>query len=238
MAAGSQAQADAVDTVLPAENGAANATVKLTILQLLLSMLRPSKLAVVATNLVTGAALFNIEDATLAAPVTRQLTLTQLIALVNARASQVYNYQPTGKVGTTAGWVVGAANNLGKIATIPAAQTNSTLVLQLPSYKVGQHIRSAFVNGSIQSGGNAGTILVDLRCLTAAAAGATDASLSVMAAALSVTANTVLSVANTVVPTIDHVVAAGESFYLLLTATTGAAVTEEVQNIGVTVDEV
>lgn len=125
------------------------------------------------------------------------------------------------KVGTTAGWVVGAANNLGKIATLPKAITAGTLVVQIPRIAVGDRIVGAYLVGSLQGASTKHTtILLDIRSLTAATAGATDASVSVMAAALDVQANTVMSKTNTPVAAVSHVVAEGESFYALITATT------------------
>jgi hypothetical protein len=142
--------------------------------------------------------------------------------------------QTAAKVGTTAGWVVGAANNLGKLATIPASQTASTLVIPVTGLALGDIITAFYLNGSIQSAGNAGTLTCDLRVLTAAAAGATDASLGAQAAPLSVTANTILSVANTGKSAVGgfaaHTVVDGESYYILVTSTTGVSVTEELQN--------
>lgn len=154
------------------------------------------------------------------------LMATRVIARIFALAA---------KVGTTAGWVVNAANNLGKLATIPASQANSTLVIPLDGFKVGDTITAWALNGSLQSAGANVTIIGDLRCLTANAAGATDASIGVMAAALTVVANTVLSAANAGKVAIGHVVAVGETFYLLVTATTAAATTEEIQSVVVTV---
>jgi hypothetical protein len=136
-------------------------------------------------------------------------------------------------VGTTAGWVI-PANNLGKMATLPASQTGSTLVIPIPTIKVGDTITGWGLEGSLQSGGNAATITGDLRVLTAAAGGATDASVGAMAAPLSVVANTIMNSANAGKSGLNHVVAEGESFYILVTSTTGAACTEEIQAIQLT----
>jgi len=125
------------------------------------------------------------------------------------------------KAGTTAGFVVGAGNNLGKIATLPKAITAGTLVIGAPSLRVGDRIVGAYLVGSLQAASTKHTtVLLDLRSLTAAAAGATDASVAVMAAALDVQANTILSSANTYLPALDHAVVAGETLYGLVTATT------------------
>lgn len=237
MDAATQAQVDAVDTVIAGENGAASQSFKMTVLQWVLAMLRPSKLAVVVTGDVTNTALFNLEDPALPAPFNRQVTIVQLRLLVAARTGQIHKFQSTPKVGATAGWVVGAANNQGKMATLPAGQAGSTLVIPIPTLKPGWTIQAWAINGSLQSAGNNCTILGDLRALTANAAGATDASIGVMAAALTVVANTILSVANATKAAIAHVVLAGNSYYMLITSTTAAATTQEIQSIDLYIDE-
>lgn len=161
----------------------------------------------------------------------RKMLVSEVQKLMASR-SRSLSFQTPPKVGTTAGFVVAAANNLGKMATLPAGQAGSTLVVPLGGLlKIGDTITAWYVNGSLQSGGNHTTFLGDLRSLTAAAAGAVDASIGVMAAALDVVANTIMSVANTGKTAVNHVVADGESFYLLITSTTNAACTQELQNV-------
>ncbi len=161
----------------------------------------------------------------------RKMLVSEVQKLMATRTrSRVCQTPP--KVGTTAGFVVAAANNLGKMATLPASQAAATLVVPINiDLKIGETISAWYVNGSLQSGGNHNTFLGDLRSLTAAAAGAVDASIGVMAAALDVVANTVMSVANTGKTAVNHVVADGESYYLLITSTTNAACTQELQNV-------
>lgn len=125
------------------------------------------------------------------------------------------------KAGATAGWVVGAGNDLGTLATLPKAITDGTLVVRVPKLTVGDRIVGAYLVGSLQgSTGNATAVLLDLRSLTAASSGATDASVAVMGSALSVETDTVLGKTNTPVGVVSHTVAEGESFYALVTATT------------------
>lgn len=197
-----------------------------------------TQLAAILAAAVTPAALFLVVEPTLADPTTRNvryLTLAQLQLAIAARPSVARTFSPVPKVGTTAGWVVGAANNLGKMATLPAAQAAATLVVPIGPLKVGDTITAFGLEGSLQSAGNHATILADLRVLTAAAAGATDGSIAVMAAALDVTANTIMNSVNTGKSGFTHVVAEGESFYVLITATTNAVTTEELQAVQVTV---
>ena len=199
-----------------------------------------SQLGAATAAQITAAGLFVVQESTLADPTTRNvrsMILAEIQNLMARRASiaRTFNTQP--KAGTTAGWVVAAANNLGKVATLPAAQTASTLVIPLGPFKVGDTITAWGLEGSLQSIGNHSTIIGDLRVLTAAAAGATDGSIGVMGATLDVTANTIMNSANAGKTGIAHVVAEGESYYLLVTSTTGAACTEEIQAVQVTVTE-
>lgn len=181
---------------------------------------------------------FTVQDSALADPTTRnvrKVTLAQMRLLI--LQSKVFVQQTNAKAGTTAGWVVNAGNNLGKLATIPQSQTSSTLVVPITGLKIGDTITAFSLQGSIQSGGNTGTITADLRKLTAAAAGASDSSVGSMAAPLSVTANTVISSANAAKTGLSEVVAEGASYYVLITATTGVSVTEELQSVNVTVTQ-
>ena len=141
------------------------------------------------------------------------------------------------KVGTTAGWVVKAANNLGILATLPAAQTASTLVIPVSGLKVGDTITSFHAVGQIESGGNTCTFDADLRKLTAVAADITDASIGAITQ-LSVVADTVISSANSS-KTLDtpEVIAEGETFYVLIAGTTAAATDIALQGIAIVVTE-
>lgn len=193
------------------------------------------ELDTVATGDVTDAAAFETQDTGLSDPESRQLSLTQMRSLIHARTGVVFLQQSPPKAGTTAGWVVAAADNLGKMATLPASQTGSTLVVPVTGLKVGDIITGFYITGSIQSAGNTATLTADLRKLTAAAAGATDSSVGSLAAPVSVTANTILSSSNAGKTGLAHTVAAGESFYVLITSTTAASTTEEVQAVSIIV---
>jgi hypothetical protein len=196
-----------------------------------------AQLDVVATGLVTATAVFETQVVGLAAPESRQLTLPQMQALINIAAAKILIQQSPAKVGATAGWVVGAANNQGKLATLPAAQTASTLVIPVTGVRVGDTITGFALEGSLQSVGAAVSITGELRMLTANAAGAVDSSVGVMAAALSVVANTIVSSLNAAKVGLAQVVAEGQSFYLLITATTAAVTTAEVQAVQLNVTQ-
>jgi hypothetical protein len=196
-----------------------------------------AQLDVVATGSVTNTAVFETQVVGLAAPESRQLTLPQMQALINIAAAKILIQQSPAKVGATAGWVVGAANNQGKLATLPASQTASTLVIPIVGLRVGDTITGFSLEGSLQSVGAAVSITGDLRMLTANAAGAVDSSVGAMAAALSVVANTIVSSANATKQALAQVVAEGQSFYLLITATTAAVTTAEVQAVQLNVTQ-
>lgn len=141
------------------------------------------------------------------------------------------------KVGATAGWTVGAANNLGTLATQAASQTGSTLVVYLDGLKVGSRIKGGHCIGQIESAGNTATFTWALRKLTAVAADPTDALVEDMAAALSVTADTAVTSANTAIPAIDEQVADGAVYYALITSTTAASTDIQLLGVALTVVE-
>lgn len=125
------------------------------------------------------------------------------------------------KVGTTSGWVVNAANNLGLMATLPAGQSGSTMVVRLDHLAVGEKVRGFYPVGQVESGGNTATLTVELRKLTAAAADVTDATVATTGA-VNYTADAMLG-RITQPAECDVTVADGESYYFLITGTTAAS---------------
>lgn len=123
-----------------------------------------------------------------------------------------------GRAGTTAGWV-NTGTNLNQ-ATVAASQTSATFTIPIVGLQVGDTIESFKVVAQIESAGNTATLDADLRKLTNAAADPVDASVGAITQ-VSVTADTAVASSKTLA-TAD-VVASGESFYLLLTATTAAS---------------
>jgi hypothetical protein len=153
------------------------------------------------------------------------------------RAAQKRIISGYSKVGATAGWVVGGgAVNTGLTATCPQSQTASTLVVPVRGLKVGDTITSFHLIGQIESAGGTVTVDADLRKLTAAAADVADASVGAITQ-LSVTADAIMSATNTNKASLTEVVAADETFYVLLTATTGASTDIALQGIAITVTE-
>ncbi len=137
------------------------------------------------------------------------------------------------KIGTTAGWTIQTNDNLGLIATCPASRTAATLVIPIPGLKVGNKITAFSVVGQIESAGNTVTLDADLRKHTAAAADVSDASVGSITQ-ISVAADTIISSSKT---GLTEVVAADETFYVLLTATTAVLTDIALQGITVTVSE-
>lgn len=142
---------------------------------------------------------------------------------------QFINGIASAKAGTTGGWVVAAGDNIAD-ATCPASQTASTLVIPVSvPLKVGDTITAFSVVGQIESAGNTATLDADLRKLTVAAGDNVDASVGAITQ-ISVTADTAVSTAKT---GLTEVVAANETFYVLLTATTAAST--DIALLGVTI---
>lgn len=123
------------------------------------------------------------------------------------------------KVGGTSGWTVGATNDVGTIATMAAGQTAGTLVIPLDGLHIGDTITGFKINAQVESAGNTVTIDGSLRALTNVAADPTDASIGSITQ-VSVTADTAVAASKT---GLSEVVAAGKTYYLLVTATTAAS---------------
>lgn len=136
------------------------------------------------------------------------------------------------KVGGTAGWVVNGATN-ALLATIPASQSASILIIPLPPMKIGTVISGFALEGFIASAGNSGTYDADLRKQVAAAGSITDSSVATMTQ-LAVTANTAVTAANASKSGLSETTAEGSSYYLKVTATTGSSVTGAISGVELT----
>lgn len=137
------------------------------------------------------------------------------------------------KVGGTAGWLIDAANDKGSMAKCPAAETAATMVVKIPDLKVGDVITAFGVNGQLESGGNVATLDAVLRAQTAVAAAATDASVGAITQ-VSETSDAIIAAEKT---GLSHTVLEGNSYYMLLTATTAASTDIDLLNVSVTVTE-
>jgi len=140
------------------------------------------------------------------------------------------------KVGSTSGWVIPAASDAAHVATLPQSQTASTLVIPITiPLKVGYTITAWTINGQIDSGGNTATLDAKLYKHTEATAGFANAAIGSGMAQLSKTADYKVVEGES---GLSEVVAADESYYLLVTGTTAATTDIEIASITVTVSEI
>lgn len=142
------------------------------------------------------------------------------------------------KVGATSGAVVASADNKGIMATVPASQTGSTIVMRLNDLKIGATLIGFNLIGNVISAGGTVTVDMSLRSLTSAASGAVDAAVSGGGMTqVSVTANTLLSALNTAITGLSVQTVAGVSYYLLITVTTAASTSVELEGVVVSYNE-
>lgn len=141
------------------------------------------------------------------------------------------------KVGRDSSWSVNAAND-SCLVQLPASQTNASLIVPVNyPLKVGSTITGFSLAGQVESAGNTVTLTAQLRKHTAAAADVTDALVDSLDTNVSVTADAILSATNAVSSGLTEVVAAGETFYFVIKATTGASTDIALQGINLTVKE-
>lgn len=124
------------------------------------------------------------------------------------------------KVGATAGWIITAADNISQ-ATLPGSETSSTLIIPVTGLEIGDTFTGLSVSGQVESAGNNVTMVLSVRKTVAVAAGNTDAEIGTDNVG-TLTADTLISSATLAVTGLTDVVAEGEAFYALLTATTAA----------------
>lgn len=140
-----------------------------------------------------------------------------------------------GKPGTTAtvGWIVTGADK--GLATLAQNATDDTLVIPITGLSLGDSVTGFKFKAQVDSGGNDAIIVCDIRKLTLASAGSSDASIG---STLIVTnaADAIISTNVTITAT-NEVIASGEVLYALVTATTGATTDFEVIGIDCTVTE-
>ena len=151
--------------------------------------------------------------------------------------SKTYNIAIPGKVkaGTTSGWVVANADNVS-LVTLPASQTNSTLVVATNfPLAIGETITGFALNGEATSSGATVTLSCNLRSQTTGIGGMNDASVANLAANVSVTSGALISSTNASQTGLTEVIAANKTYYLLITGTTGSASTITLASFTVTV---
>lgn len=136
------------------------------------------------------------------------------------------------RVGATAGWVLGAIDT-GVMGTVAASQTAGTLVVPISGLRVGDTITGFKIHAQVESAGNTVTIDGDLRNIDNTAADPVDASVGTITQ-VSVTADTAVAQSKT---GLSHVVLVTDSYYILITATTGATTDIQLINVTVTVTQ-
>lgn len=124
------------------------------------------------------------------------------------------------KVGATSGWIITAADDISQ-ATLPAAETSSTLIIPITGLNIGDTLTGVSVSGQVESAGANATLVLSVRKTVAVAAGNTDAELGTDNVG-TLTADTLISSANLAVTGLTEVLAEGEAVYVLLTGTTAA----------------
>lgn len=157
------------------------------------------------------------------------LTLSSTVT----RTAQKRIFKGGWKAGATAGWVIDGATDT-HLATCPASKTGSTLLVPISGLKVGDTITAFNLIGQIESAGNGVTVDAALYKQTAAAADVSESSLGAITQ-VSVTADAIISASKTLATA--EVVGADETFYILITATTGASCDIALQGVSVTVTE-
>lgn len=140
----------------------------------------------------------------------------------------------TAKAGATAGWVVNAGDNIS-LSTLPASQTASTLVVPL-SFVTGEKIKSFYLIGQVESGGNTVTLDCDLKKHTSAAADVATSTVASMTQ-ISVSADTAVTKANSLKEGVVEVVAEDSSYFALLTGTTDTSTDIALQAVVVVVEK-
>jgi hypothetical protein len=127
-----------------------------------------------------------------------------------------------GRAGTTGGWT-NTGTNMNE-ALLPQNQTTSTFTIPVNGLEVGDTIVSFQPVAQMESGGNAVsfTTATALRKLTNAAADPVDSSVQAISA-ISKTADYATSSTDSTALTTPDLVETGESFYFLVTGTTGAS---------------
>jgi hypothetical protein len=154
------------------------------------------------------------------------------------RTGQVYQITDGAKVGATSGAAVRAADNKNSLARCPAGQTGATIVVPITGLKVGAIITGYSLNGQIEAAGNTATLDCALRKQTAVAADNSDAAVTNGAITqVSTVADVLISSANAAVSGLSETVAAGVTYYLLITITTGASTDVDLLSACITVTE-
>jgi len=118
-------------------------------------------------------------------------------------------------------------------ADVAASQTAATAVFPISGLHVGDVINSFRIVGGLTSAGGTVTVDADLRKVTKASGGVTDASVGAITQ-VSVTASAALDTAKT---GLDETVADDFQYYVLVTITTGASCAAKITGIEVDLNQ-
>lgn len=135
--------------------------------------------------------------------------------------------------GSGAGWVIDGDTAL-PLVTLPQNQTSEVLLCPITGLQVGDIVTAVGVSGQIDSAANTVNLALDVRKITGASGGHTDASLGT-ANVGDVITDTEVTPSTLVVSSLTETIAANEQLYVTLTGTTGATTDIELYNLIVTV---
>ncbi len=136
--------------------------------------------------------------------------------------------------GATAGWVVTGADD--GLARLPAAQTDSTLVVPLKGLHIGDTITGVRVIGQVESAGANVTLIISVRKGTAAVGDVADVELDT-ANVGTLSTDTLISDTVLEVTALTETLTEVEMVYALLTGTTAALTDIAITGFVVTVTE-
>ncbi|NOR84512.1 hypothetical protein GQ473_00195 [archaeon] len=134
-------------------------------------------------------------------------------------------------VGATGGWT---KNNDGGIATLPASQTASTMIVPI-TIKNGATIVGFHIHGQLDAAGNTATLDASIREVTPVVTGCTNTSLGAITQ-VSKIADYLLNETHTLA--IPTKTTNGKSHYMLITGTTAAATDLEINSIDIVYDSI
>ena len=148
------------------------------------------------------------------------------------RTAQEYSFTAGGRPGTGNGWLTtGSVANLFNY-TLPASEaTTATLVIPISGLHVGDTITAWKLVGQIESAGAIVELDGDLRKLTVVSTAITDASVGAIVP-IHVVADTAIATAKT---GLTEVIAADETFYVLLSGTTAGSTDIDILGVTLTV---
>jgi len=172
------------------------------------------------------------EIATITSATITTLTSTTVNVVSVVRTGRSMKCGVRGRVGAVAGWVLSAATTQGYVATMAASQAAGTLIVPIEGLWIGDTITGFTINAQIESAGGTVTLDAILRATTNVAADPTEADIGTTMTQVSVTADTASVTSKT---GLTEVVAAGKSYYLLITGTTAAATDIILLNSAITV---